>query len=46
MQRRFVAVSDMAGLQLYMIGLVVEDMEAALAFYGRLQTQTLQLAAK
>jgi catechol 2,3-dioxygenase-like lactoylglutathione lyase family enzyme len=30
------AVSDMAGLQIYMIGLIVEDMEASLAFYRRL----------
>ncbi|MEX0797734.1 MAG: VOC family protein [Acidimicrobiia bacterium] len=30
------AVSDMAGLQIYMIGLIVEDMGASLAFYRRL----------
>jgi catechol 2,3-dioxygenase-like lactoylglutathione lyase family enzyme len=33
---RFVAVSGMAGLQIYMIGLIVEDMGASLDFYRRL----------
>ncbi len=36
MDRRFMAISDMAGLQIYMIGLIVEDMDASLAFYRRL----------
>lgn len=36
MQRRLVAVSDMPGLQIYMIGLIVEDMDASLDFYRRL----------
>lgn len=36
MDRQFMAVSDMAGLQIYMVGLIVEDMSAALAFYRRL----------
>jgi len=36
MNRRFMAISDMAGLQIYMIGLVVEDMEASITFYRRL----------